>query len=101
MKDSIPEGASRTFRVRVPDGRGGFKSLVGYSFAGALKTAPPALALVATLGGALDPEDETAGLIDLLPSDTAGKPGTYRLELEATNGSQVHVRLDTLHVEDR
>jgi hypothetical protein len=100
MNDTIPEGASRTFRVRVPDGRGGFKSLAGYGFVGYLKTAPDTTP-IATLGGALDPNDATAGLIDLLPSDTTGKPGKYQIELEATNGSQVHVRVDVLTVTNR
>jgi hypothetical protein len=100
MNDTIPEGASRTYRVRVPDGRGGYKSLVGYSFVGYVKTSPDAVP-TATLNGSIDPDDPTAGLIDLVPSHTAGKPGRYMLELEATNGQQAHVKLGSLLVQNR
>jgi hypothetical protein len=97
MTETIPEGASRTFRVRVPDGRGGFKSLAGYGFAGSVKTAPDAEP-IATLGGAIDPEDDTAGLIDLLSNHTEGKPGNYQLTLEAVNGEQRHKSVSRLIV---
>jgi hypothetical protein len=99
MTETIPEGASKTFRVRVPDGRGGFKSLAGYGFVGYVRTAPDTEP-IATLGGSLDPDDPTSGLIDLLPSHTENKPGKYQLELRATNGSQVHKSRDTLIVQN-
>jgi hypothetical protein len=98
MNDIIPEGASRTYRVKVPDGLGGYKNLTNYSFAGYLRTAPDTAPIV-TMQGALDPTDPTQGLIDLLASHTTGRGGSvYRLGLEATNGDQAHVLLGSLTI---
>jgi hypothetical protein len=100
--DKIPEGASKTFRVDVPDGRGGYKDLAGYTFTGILRSATGGPAL-ATIAGALDPTDSRFGLVPLSPAHTTGlgRAAPYKLDLEASNGASVHVRVIDLRITDR
>lgn len=100
--DTIPEGASRTYRVEVPDGRGGLKDLAGYSVTGILRSGV-GLAALATITGSIDPADSRYGLVPLGPAHTAtrGRREPYVLDLEASNGASVHVRLVSLRITDR
>lgn len=64
------------------------------------KIGGPALA---TVTGELDPEDPHFGLIPLGPAQTTGRgrAASYVLDLEASNGANVHVAVRLVHITDR
>jgi hypothetical protein len=96
--DSLPEGASKRYRVQVPDGQGGFKDLAGYTVTGEWRTGPDATPTIVT--GYLE-SDTRFGYVDLPPNLTAQGGVTRYLDLKAVQGSFVHVETVRVQVVNR
>jgi hypothetical protein len=95
--DTIPEGASRRYRFRVPDGAGGWKPLTGYAITGEWRTGPDAVPTV--IAGAVE-ADPNYGYVDLLPAHTTGG-GVRYLDLKAALGTVVHIATVQVRVANR
>lgn len=100
MDVTMPEGASKRFRCKVPDGRGGWKNLTGYTVIGKLRATVGA-APVVTLSGSVDSADPTVAYVDLRASDTATRGGAvYKLELSAESGDLAHKAVVRVEITD-
>jgi hypothetical protein len=95
--DEIPEGASRRYRLHVPDGSGGWKDLAGFAITGGWRTAPDGTPTV--IDGALE-TDTHWGYVDILPTHTA-TPGRMYLDLKAALGNAVHVGTIQVRIANR
>jgi len=99
MFDTLPEGASRRYRFRVPDSSapGGFKPLDGYAITGEMRDAPDALPL--SIPGDLEADTHVA-YVDLKPARTA-TPGRFYLDLKAVLGDAVHIGTVRIDIANR
>ncbi len=94
----IVQGASKRFRVAVPDGRGGYKDLSGHTIEGKIyaKAGDPPLD---TLAGDVDQANSLQGIVDLTKTKSATlTASSYRLVLSATLDEASHKAVLTLDV---
>lgn len=98
--DRLPEGASKRYRMRVPDETAptGWKDLAGHTITGEVRTGPDPDPAPTPIAGALE-ADTHIGYVDLPPS--ASTPGVKYFDLKAVLGNAVHIGTVKLTIANR